>query len=51
MKWLVSLGLAAWCALPLQAQERKGGMTDSMKPHNCIFDFPSHGCGRFEHPI
>ena len=21
-----------------------------MKPHNCIFDFPSHGCGRFEHP-
>jgi hypothetical protein len=20
-------------------------------PHNCIFDFPSHGCGRFEHPI
>jgi hypothetical protein len=26
MKWLVSLGLAAWCALPLQAQEPKGGM-------------------------
>ena len=19
-----------------------------MKPHNCIFDFPSYGCGRFE---
>jgi hypothetical protein len=39
--------------VPAVRQHRKGLIhwtTDSMKPHNCIFDFPSHGCGRFKHP-
>ena len=50
--WLYYFNVGDINSATLRVKTAGGQMTtDSMKPLNFIFGFPSTGCGRFEHPI